>query len=98
VTAKNVSQDDMYYVPGIQEIYNTVLLAIGREPSTNALNLEAADVRLSDATAKILVNEADQTSAKHIYAVGDCADGRSELAPLAVSLAIVFYNRLNTKN
>jgi dihydrolipoamide dehydrogenase len=50
-----------------------VLVAVGRKPSIDELNLEAAGV---EANKKgIIVNDTLQTNVKHIYAVGDCAGG-----------------------
>lgn len=47
-----------------------VLLAVGRAPNTDGLNLEAAGVG-KDAKGFIRVDESLATSAGHIYAVGD---------------------------
>jgi mercuric reductase len=50
-----------------------LLIATGRAPNTETLNLDAIGVRTgSDGT--IAVNEHLQTSAAHIYAAGDCTD------------------------
>ena len=50
-----------------------LLIATGRAPNTEALNLAALGVRTgSDGT--ISVDEHLQTSAAHIYAAGDCTD------------------------
>ncbi len=50
-----------------------ILVATGRRPTIDGLNLPAAGV---ETNAKgIIVNDALQTSKKHIYAVGDCAGG-----------------------
>jgi len=48
-----------------------LLLAIGRVPNTQMLNLESTDVKL-DSRGSIEVNESFQTTQPHIYAVGDC--------------------------
>ena len=56
--------------------------ALGREPNTSKLNLEAAGVR-TDANGQILINKWQQTSAPHIYAGGDCC-GPHEIVHLAV--------------
>jgi mercuric reductase len=50
-----------------------VLIAIGREPNTRGLGLDAAGVA-SDARGAILVDDHLRTSARHIYATGDCTD------------------------
>ncbi|DAB40567.1 MAG TPA: dihydrolipoyl dehydrogenase [Sulfurovum sp. UBA12169] len=51
----------------------TLLCAIGRVPRTKELKLENAAIR-QDEKGFVEVNEAFQTSQKHIYAVGDCID------------------------
>jgi pyruvate/2-oxoglutarate dehydrogenase complex dihydrolipoamide dehydrogenase (E3) component len=53
-----------------------LLLAAGRKPSTEALNLEAAGVR-TDARGFIEVNGELETSAPGVYAIGDVKGGPS---------------------
>jgi len=48
-----------------------VLLAVGREPNTSGLNLAAAAVE-TDERGYIRVDEGLQTSARNVYALGDC--------------------------
>jgi len=48
-----------------------VLLAVGRVPNTNALGLQEAGIE-TDARGYIKVDEALQTSAHNVYALGDC--------------------------
>ncbi|MBU2946257.1 dihydrolipoyl dehydrogenase [Zobellia uliginosa] len=50
------------------------LVAVGRKPYTDGLNVEAAGVKL-DARGKVEVNEHLQTSASNIYAIGDVVRG-----------------------
>jgi pyruvate/2-oxoglutarate dehydrogenase complex dihydrolipoamide dehydrogenase (E3) component len=50
-----------------------LLVAVGRRPLVNGLGLEAAGVRYSE--RGIEVNEHLQTTARHIYAVGDVIGG-----------------------
>lgn len=59
-----------------------LLNALGREPNTGNLNLGAAGVRLN-AAGRILTNRWQQTSARHIYAGGDCASP-AEIVHIAV--------------
>jgi len=72
---------------------NTVLLAIGRDPCTRNLFLDKAGVRLSK-SGKILANDADQTSASNIFAIGDVAEGRPELTPVAIHAGHLLAKRL----
>jgi pyruvate/2-oxoglutarate dehydrogenase complex dihydrolipoamide dehydrogenase (E3) component len=57
--------------------------ALGREPNTSGLNLDAAGVKTSSA-GRILANRWQQTSAKHIYAGGDVC-GPHDIVHLAVA-------------
>jgi len=50
------------------------LVAIGRKPYTEGLNLDAVDIKTSQ-TGQIQVNSQLQTSNPHIYAIGDVVEG-----------------------
>ena len=54
------------------EIYNKVLVAVGRKPNTSLLNIEATDVSIND-QGFINVDVYQRTTAKNIFAVGDIA-------------------------
>ena len=56
-----------------EEQCDMLLVAAGRRPALDGLNLDAAGVRFSD--RGIQVNDRLQTSAKHIYAAGDVLGG-----------------------
>ncbi len=56
--------------------------ALGREPSTRSLNLAAAGVE-TRITGQIVTNQWQQTTARHIYAAGDCA-GPAEIVHIAI--------------
>lgn len=56
--------------------------ALGREPNTAALNLAAAGVRTRP-NGQVIINRWQQTSAKHIYAGGDCS-GPVEIVHTAI--------------
>ena len=58
-----------------------VLLATGRQPFLDGLNLEAAGVRVVD--QRIPVDQDQTTNVTHIYAVGDVTD-RINLTPVAI--------------
>ncbi len=60
----------------------TVLLAIGRSPSTASLALEKAGVE-TDRSGRVIVSNRQQSSAPHIFAAGDCC-GPHEVVHLAV--------------
>ena len=59
--------------------------ALGREPNTGGLGLEAAGVRLRPG-GQIVTNRWQQTSAPHIYAAGDCV-GPAEIVHIAIAQA-----------
>lgn len=60
-----------------------VMFAIGRHPNVKGLGLEKAGVALNPVNGGIAVNEFSQTSAPHIYAVGDVTH-RVNLTPVAI--------------
>ncbi len=63
-----------------------LLLAVGRKPATDKLNLESLNIKMN--RAAIAVNEQMQTSHPHVYACGD-AIGGSMLAHTAMHEARV---------
>jgi glutathione reductase (NADPH) len=67
---------------GATVVVDKVMFAIGRRPNVNGLGLENAGVRVTAAGA-IAVDAFSQTSAPHIYAVGDVTD-RVNLTPVAI--------------
>ena len=56
--------------------------ALGREPNTAGLNLPAAGVATRP-NGQIVINQWQQTSARHIYAAGDCS-GPAEIVHIAI--------------
>ncbi len=64
-----------------------VLLATGRAPRTEGLNLDLIGVECSPDRGAIVVNERYQTNLPHIYAVGDVID-RMQLTPVALAEAM----------
>lgn len=65
-----------------------VMLALGRDPNTEGLGLEAAGVK-TDARGAIVVDEYSRTSVDNIYALGDVTD-RVQLTPVAIHEAMCF--------
>lgn len=63
-----------------------LLVAIGRSPVTDGLNIEAAGVQ-SNERGYIEVDELSRTNVPHIYCIGDVS-GRMQLAHAATSQAI----------
>ncbi len=69
-----------------------VIWAIGRTPTTDKINLEAAGVE-TDSRGYVLVNEHHETNVPNIYALGDII-GKIELTPVAVKAGRILAERL----
>ncbi|WP_117191494.1 glutathione-disulfide reductase [Rhizobium terrae] len=67
---------------------DTIMLALGRDPNTDGLGLEAAGVDVNERGA-IVVDKYSRTSVPHIYALGDVTD-RVQLTPVAIHEAMCF--------
>uniref|UniRef100_A0A452UEZ0 thioredoxin-disulfide reductase (NADPH) n=1 Tax=Ursus maritimus TaxID=29073 RepID=A0A452UEZ0_URSMA len=78
----------------IEEIYNTVLLAIGRDSCTRKIGLEKIGVRINERSGKIPVNDMEQTNVPYVYAVGDILEGKLELTPVAIQAGKLLARRL----
>ncbi len=69
---------------------DTILVATGRAPNTEKLDLDNAQVKMGEKGA-IEVDEYSRTSQENIFAVGDCTN-RLQLTPVAKSEAVAFVN------
>uniref|UniRef100_A0A8I3NDK7 thioredoxin-disulfide reductase (NADPH) n=1 Tax=Canis lupus familiaris TaxID=9615 RepID=A0A8I3NDK7_CANLF len=78
----------------IEEIYNTVLLAIGRDSCTRKIGLEKIGVKINEKSGKIPVNDVEQTNVPYVYAVGDILEGKLELTPVAIQAGKLLARRL----
>jgi glutathione reductase (NADPH) len=67
---------------------DTVMLALGRDPNTHGIGLDAAGVEVNERGA-IVVDRYSRTSVPHIYALGDVTD-RVQLTPVAIHEAMCF--------
>ena len=65
-----------------------VMLALGRDPNTKGLGLDAAGVK-TDQRGAIVVDDYSRTSVPNIYALGDVTD-RVQLTPVAIHEAMCF--------
>jgi thioredoxin reductase (NADPH) len=74
-------------------LFDTVLLAIGRDIQSKDLNLDNAGVKYTK-WGKIITNDADQTNVPNIFAIGDNAEGRPELTPVAIQAGNWLSKRL----
>src|SRR3546814_12988963 len=64
------------------------MLALGRDPNTRGLGLEAAGVEVNERDA-IVVDAYSRTNVPHIFALGDVTD-RVNLTPVAIHEAMCF--------
>ncbi|XP_012514490.1 PREDICTED: thioredoxin reductase 3-like [Propithecus coquereli] len=78
----------------IDGVYNTVLLAIGRDSCTKKLGLEKIGVTINEKTGKIPVNDAEQTNLSHVYAIGDVVEGKPALTPVAIRDRVIGFHVL----
>ena len=74
--------------------YASVLLAIGRHAVTDGINLNAAGVITNPKNKKVIVDEFERSNVPHIWAIGDCADVRLELTPVAIKAGVYLAKRL----
>lgn len=81
---------------GEKLVVDQVMLALGRTPNTENLDLEAAGVEINHKGA-IVIDEYSKTSADNIYAVGDVTD-RIPLTPVAIHEAMCFVETVFKDN
>lgn len=93
-------QPGLYRVTGkmnsgqeVVDTYNTILVAIGRDPCTSKIGLENIGVKL-DKVGRVIVDEADRTTVPNVYAIGDIGSGRPELTPVAIQAGKLLAQRL----
>ena len=82
VTVKNLKSEEVQTLTA-----DKVLMAIGVQPNTDSLGLDAAGVKM-EKRGFIEIDEVMRTSVPHIYAIGDCT-GKLALAHVASAMAIV---------
>ncbi|MBH0003204.1 MULTISPECIES: glutathione-disulfide reductase [unclassified Pseudoalteromonas] len=100
VPNKLVKEDDgsvtLHLDNGKTHNVDQVIWAIGRQPTTDAINVAAAGVEVnSDGFVK--VDEYQNTTAKNVYAVGDIIENGIELTPVAVKAGRTLSERLFNK-
>lgn len=77
----------------VEDVFDTVMLAIGRVSDTKKIGLEAIGINVKS-NGKILCNDDDTTSVEGIFAIGDCVDKRPELTPTAIKAGRLLARRL----
>ncbi len=75
------------------EEFDTIVCAVGREAATHTMNLDAAGVQLGPG-GRVVADADDATTAPGVYALGDVAVGRPELAPVAIQSGKLLAGRL----
>uniref|UniRef100_A0A663LQW7 thioredoxin-disulfide reductase (NADPH) n=1 Tax=Athene cunicularia TaxID=194338 RepID=A0A663LQW7_ATHCN len=89
VTAKSTEGSEI-----IEEEYNTVLIAVGRDACTRSIGLETIGVKINEKNGKVPVNDEEQTNVPYVYAIGDILDGKLELTPVAIQAGKLLARRL----
>lgn len=74
------------------EGFDALIWAIGRDPCTDDLNLQATGIAL-DAQGFIPTNAFQETRVEHLYAIGDVT-GRAALTPVAIAAGRRLADRL----
>ena len=78
----------------VEDEFNTVIFAIGRDACKAKISLEGEGVALNPKNGKVLHNELERTSVDNIYAIGDVLDGKPELTPVAIQAGKLLARRL----
>jgi len=81
------------FTDGTDDVYDTVMGAVGRTADTIKLGLESVNVDTNPKNRKIKTRF-EQSSCPNIYAVGDVMDGCPELTPVAIQSGIALARRL----
>lgn len=68
----------------VEEEFDTVILAVGRDACTPDLGLEAVGLALEKSGKLAATHE--QTHVDNIFAVGDVLESRQELTPVAIQV------------
>uniref|UniRef100_A0A914XA24 thioredoxin-disulfide reductase (NADPH) n=1 Tax=Plectus sambesii TaxID=2011161 RepID=A0A914XA24_9BILA len=79
------------------EEFETVLIAIGRDAVTDAVQLEKIGVRRAK-NGKVVGRHEQSITVPYVYAIGDVLEGCPELTPVAIQAGKVLMRRLYTGN
>jgi len=77
-----------------EDVFDTVVFAIGRDADTVSLGLDNAGVKVNPKNQKVVVNDVEETSAANVYAIGDMIDGGLELTPVAIQAGKLLARRM----
>ena len=78
---------------GSEDIFDTVLVAIGRSADTEKLGLENVGIKANSRNGKIPTTY-EQTECPNIYAIGDVMESCPELTPVAIQAGVSLSRRL----
>ncbi len=76
----------------VEDVFDTVMFAIGRVPLTDELNLGAAKIQVAPDGKIWTWNE--RTTAANVYALGDVGHNNPELTPVAIKQGLLLAKRL----
>jgi len=77
-----------------EDVFNTVLFAVGRQADTEKLGADAVGVKINPKNKKCIVDEGEATNIPHIFAIGDMIDGKPELTPVAIQAGKLLARRI----
>lgn len=86
----------IHFENGHSQNVDQVIWAIGRQPTTDKINIAATGVELNE-EGFVKVDEYQNTTAKGVYAVGDIIENGIELTPVAVKAGRTLSERLFNK-
>ncbi|KAM7536134.1 hypothetical protein Aperf_G00000091369 [Anoplocephala perfoliata] len=78
-----------------KETFNTVIIAVGRDPCTTNVGLQNVNIKL-DKNNRIIVDEEERTNVPNIYAIGDVNNVGFQLTPVAIEAGKNLARRIYT--
>lgn len=73
--------------------FNKILIAIGRKPMTDTLNLDSIGLDLEE-KGHVIVDDYQNTNVPGVYALGDVCDKHVDLTPMAINAGRKLADRL----
>nr|AKU75589.1 thioredoxin-glutathione reductase 1 [Fasciola gigantica] len=73
--------------------FNTIVMAIGRDPTWDRKAMESVGLRL-DKAKRVVCADNEQSSVDSIYAIGDIVSGKPQLTPVAIHAGRYLARRL----
>ncbi|XP_065177665.1 thioredoxin reductase 1, cytoplasmic-like isoform X2 [Sycon ciliatum] len=74
------------------DVFDTVLVATGRDPCTSGIGLDTVGVKLDD--KGFILSDNEKTNVWSIYGIGDALSGKPELTPTAIQAGRLLARRL----